>query len=337
MREYYFDGHVFDCYDFLAIDVTNGCNLRCVFCFNDWQEVGTNQCMTTETFQKVMALLPLIKEGPNCYLSCLYEPLIHPQFGELLRLIPDEHRKRCFFTTNLASPIKDELIEQIANSGIAHINISMDSLDAKTYEAFRKGAKFERFYENLLRVVERFSDVHNAPRVRFYSMVSRANIAEIPILLERAHHEFHCSEIEFRPLWQVPSNAEWLSSQYLDENEYRQLKVNLDAVQLPYQLDPLKPQEAFMKLRNLSVAMPNEQALRVSANGRIELLKRDVSFSLDDFSNPQSFFRDLLKFISLDTDRAKRLRDYIDSQQNQSVSARSIVKDLRNLIVDKLR
>lgn len=332
MREYYFDGQVFDSYDFLAIDVTNGCNLRCVFCFNDWQEVGANHFMTPEIFLKVMDLLPLIKSGPNCYLSCLYEPLIHPQFDELLHLIPQEKRKQFFFTTNLAANLKDKLIEQIANSGIEHVNVSLDSLHPATYEAFRKGASFDRFYENLKQLVNNFAKSQTAPRLCFYTMVSRMNLKEIPVLLKKAHQDFHCSEIEIRPLWQVPCNAKWLADQYINESEYQQLKKELDGVSLSYQLGPLKPQQAFMKLKNLTVALPNEQAMRISASGRVDLLKRDVHFNLDDISNPQSFFRDLLKFISLDTARAKRLREYIDHQQKETAGFRTRLKKIISFV-----
>ena len=317
MPEYYFDGEVFDQYVFLAIDITNGCNLRCVFCFNDWQEVGVNCCMSDEVFIKVMSLLPLIKDGPNCYLSCLFEPLIHPRFSNLLDLIPERDRKRFFFTTNLASKIDEKILSKIAKSGISHVNVSIDSLNPLVYEAFRKGAKFERFHENLKNLVNALRDVSAAPRLCFYTMVSKMNLEEMPVLLEKAWQEFNCSEIEFRPLWQVPCNAEWLSEQYLDEADHQQLKLKLDAVKLPYNLGPLKPQQAFMKLKNLTVAMPTEQALRVAASGRVELLKRDVFFDLNDISNPFSLFRDLLKFISLDTARAKKLREYIDASNHQ--------------------
>ena len=60
-------------------DITSNCNLRCVFCVNDFSNIKGNILMTEKVFDKVMALLPLVPDG-SFFLSCLFEPTMHPDF-----------------------------------------------------------------------------------------------------------------------------------------------------------------------------------------------------------------------------------------------------------------
>jgi len=95
---YYFPGTKYKKYDFLAIDIVNGCNLRCPFCINDWSRIGKNEPMDVQLFRKkIVPLFDLVKEGPHIYLSCLFEPTIHPHFWDFIEAVPQRHRKNNFF------------------------------------------------------------------------------------------------------------------------------------------------------------------------------------------------------------------------------------------------
>lgn len=100
-------------YSFISADITSNCNLRCPYCVNDWGSIKGNTFMTKETFEKAIALLPLIKDDGCFRFSCIFEPTIHPEFTELLRMIPEKDRKKVFFTTNLAKRLSDDVFREL--------------------------------------------------------------------------------------------------------------------------------------------------------------------------------------------------------------------------------
>ena len=82
-----------DKFEVIAADITNNCNLRCTFCFNDFTG-AKNQFITDEMFEKVISLL---------------------------ERIPRELRQKVFFTTNLTTKITDDTLDRLSNVGIHHI------------------------------------------------------------------------------------------------------------------------------------------------------------------------------------------------------------------------
>jgi len=124
------------------VDVTDGCNLRCPFCSNDWSGPPGRTLMSEEHFRKVVEILPLFPTG-GVALSCSCEPLLHPGFVGLLSAIPRRHRDRGYFSTNLALRLPGEVLEGLAAAPLHHINVSVESLRPGVYEATRKGGLLE--------------------------------------------------------------------------------------------------------------------------------------------------------------------------------------------------
>ena len=90
---------------FVAGDIVNNCNLRCPFCLVDYSAVTKTQLMAEETFKKLVMLASSVPDG-QFFISCLHEPTLHPKLNHFLTLIPEDARKKVFFTTNLARPMK---------------------------------------------------------------------------------------------------------------------------------------------------------------------------------------------------------------------------------------
>ncbi len=194
-----------DKFEVIATDITNNCNLRCVFCFNDFAGVR-NHFITDGTFDKVINLLPLVDDG-HFFFSCLYEPTIHPRFIDLLERIPPDLRQKVFFTTNLTTKISDDTLDRLSRIGIHHINISMDSLRPEVFESLRKGARFDRYMNNLERLVGRFaaSTGAGAPPIHYVTVALRPNIEEIPALVEECSTRFLAAINEARWIyWGLP-------------------------------------------------------------------------------------------------------------------------------------
>lgn len=93
-------------YDAMTFDINNTCNLRCRFCFNDFENKAFY--MTEAVYRKILALFPMIRpvkrQGAGILFSCLYEPSIAPDFLKFLKLLPRTGRKNVFFTSNFRGP-----------------------------------------------------------------------------------------------------------------------------------------------------------------------------------------------------------------------------------------
>ncbi|MCI4625529.1 MAG: radical SAM protein [Candidatus Magnetoovum sp. WYHC-5] len=347
-------------YDFIAADITNICNLRCPYCLNDWTKVGAPKLMDEITFLKVTSLLPLLDSDASFYFSCLFEPTIHPNMISLIKMVPLAHRKKVFFTTNLTFPLPDELIGELANLDIHHINISLDSLDPQVFKTLRKGANFHIFIDNLKRLTNTFRKIPHSPPIHYITVISKNNLKEVPIIVEKCATEYLAALNEVRTFSvHEHMNKAWVSENSITYEEYLRLRDTLS--KMPYKWESYYPQlphkwttfyteeteyDKFyraikdQRLREIYYVAPYK-ALRVDANGYVELfhIGVDVKFDLKEVKAPYDFFKNILTLHCLDVDRAKEIKKLTEekislSLQNSQLraSAKSQIKYYLNKI-----
>lgn len=106
-------------FDAVNIDTNNTCNLRCRFCFNEFEKKPVY--MTEDIFRKILPVIPMTRPvgpgGTGVYLSCLYEPTLSPHFFDFLKMLPEEGREKVFFTSNFCRPWTDEQLNLVAGGG----------------------------------------------------------------------------------------------------------------------------------------------------------------------------------------------------------------------------
>lgn len=177
----------------LAMDCTEHCNARCVFCFNDWRHLKPAE-MDTYDFERILPLIPLTEKN-GFYLSCLFEPTINPQFFEMLKMLPEEARKHTFFTTNLVKSLTDQELETMCQANVDHINLSLETFDPALYSKL-SGIRQSAFYDNLKRLgrIAQTCGTH----IRLITLMMQDNYEELPKILEKAHVLVHPYQHEFR-------------------------------------------------------------------------------------------------------------------------------------------
>ena len=219
---------------YIAADVVNNCNLRCPFCLVDYSEVRKTELMTEETFSRIMRFLPLVPTA-SFWLSCLHEPTLHPRFESLLRLIPPGEGHKFWFTTNLARRLSDEAFHAWAESGLRHINISIDTLDPQLFAVLRKHGKLEVFLDNLERLTSVFRQYPQAPKLRYISMVFESNFEELAAIARRCHDDWLSSEHEVRYMYDVVHVTDEFRQVHLpSNNRWSELRDILDRTGLPH-------------------------------------------------------------------------------------------------------
>jgi len=225
----------------LMCDITSNCNLRCPFCTNNWSKVRGNRNMTERTFGNVLMLAESPAVGDDgLFISCAFEPLIHPAFGTLLEMIPGQLKTKAFFSTNLAAPLSDSLIDSIVRANIDHVNVSFESFRPETYEFFRRGADYRVFIDNLKRLSDRIRATESAPQLYFITMLFQQNLDEIEDMVALCFGQYGAGSYEVRTpfRWSVSQiNPAFLVDSYLEPEEASRLKEKLSDDRIAWRID----------------------------------------------------------------------------------------------------
>lgn len=292
-------------YEFVAADITSNCNLRCPFCINDFSRVRGNTLMEEATFEKLLTLIPLVN-GCNFFISCLFEPSIHPSFISFLEKIPPKYRNKVYFTTNLSRKLSRRDFQRFSHVNIHHINISIDSLRQDTFEKLRQKANFEVFIDNLRCLKEVFSGAARPPRLRYTTMALKPNLDEIPNLVETCAQKYLAYTHEIRHVYPVPHlSSQWKQDNLISNHDWQQLRVF--AEETPYNCEVVPPPPVYYPeddqpySRKSTEASSNDSdstanslplGLNVQSDGTVSLYGRpDIRYKLEDLEEPGKFFK----------------------------------------------
>lgn len=170
---------------FVQIEPVGQCNLRCQMCpvrlRRDGPEHGTAM-MSVEVYR---SLIDQFSAATELHLQGLGEPMMHPQLFEMIAYaVAKGMRVSCTSNMTLLSPRRAALC---VSSGLAALNVSVDSADPATYERIRVGSRFERVERNvaLLReTMERLRSV--TPRLKLVGVLMRQTLDGLPKLVRLA-------------------------------------------------------------------------------------------------------------------------------------------------------
>jgi MoaA/NifB/PqqE/SkfB family radical SAM enzyme len=212
---------------FVAMDIVDNCNLRCPFCLYDYSGVHATHVMSDEVYEAALRLLPLT--GPeHFWLSCLHEPTLHPKLTEYIKKIPREFRDNVFYTSNLAKRMPQAYYETLADSGLRHINISIESRVPEIYERMRKGARHRIFMESWDKMVAAFRQGSAPPKLQYIILAYQSNLREIPDLVDYLRSERLAHSIDVRHTFDMSHiPAEFKQAEYLTNDEWRWLQKQL--------------------------------------------------------------------------------------------------------------
>lgn len=136
----------------LDIETTNACNLRCPFCavtFKNWGPYRRGY-MDLSLFRRI------IDEGVenglcSLKLSLRGEPMLHPKIGEMVAYAKERGIMDVYFNTN-ATLLDEDKINQLIDSGLDRISISVEGITKEVYESYRPGARYEDVLSNIKRL-----------------------------------------------------------------------------------------------------------------------------------------------------------------------------------------
>lgn len=131
---------------FFEIETVYGCNARCTMC----PAVGGSKKIMTEAFFGRIAeqIAPQASHIRKVNLFRNGEPFLDPHLEERVRILKDLGVQCVSITSNMSLGMPDR-VEALLRNGLDVIDISIDSIEKKTYEGIRKGLRFETVMNNI--------------------------------------------------------------------------------------------------------------------------------------------------------------------------------------------
>lgn len=158
----------------IYVEPTNVCNFECSFCpqgLGDYKErSGYDQHMPLYLFRKVIDEIISFGGVTSLKLYFFGEPLLHPQFGEMVR-IAGQASSRVEVTTN-GTPLNTEKAQNMIDGGVHYLRVSI-------YEEYRK------YWPLILRNVARLRKMRDDQgKTKPYIFAKCFHAADVPALAE---------------------------------------------------------------------------------------------------------------------------------------------------------
>ena len=171
----------------VTVDLTSRCNIRCVMChfsstdqlrFKPFDlEPRTAGHIELEVFRFVAS--ELFGRTHTIGLGCSAEPLLHPNFSEILRISREHRVPKVGVQTNLLA-LSEAKARAIVEHGVHTVSVSIDGTTRETYEHIRSGASWDRLHSRL-ELLRRngLSSARSRPRLRITFAWMRSNRDEL--------------------------------------------------------------------------------------------------------------------------------------------------------------
>lgn len=158
--------------------ITDICDQRCKHCYIFSEG---HPCLISTSFDDIKNTLSQIKElcqnlnrEPYIYLTG-GDPILHPNFWQLLQLFKDENIRFCI----MGNPfhLNDDVCKKMKDYGCVKYQLSLDGLE-KTHDMFRRPGSFKRTLEAIQTIKD------SGMWCTVMSTVSKVNMKEIPELID---------------------------------------------------------------------------------------------------------------------------------------------------------
>jgi len=204
--------------DYLRISLIDRCNFRCHYCMPEGAELDYILKQQLLTFEELLTLIRevFIPVGFSRFRLTGGEPLLHPRVVDLVRAIASlPQTQDLSMTTN--GFLLSEMAQDLYDSGLRRINISLDSLDPETFDKIignRSRSRWQQVWDG----------IQAAHRVGFDPL--KLNVVVIPDVNDQEvldlaaltlDRQWHVRFIEFMPIGntQLFNGRGWVSSEEL--------------------------------------------------------------------------------------------------------------------------
>jgi MoaA/NifB/PqqE/SkfB family radical SAM enzyme len=162
---------------YVNIETINTCNARCIMCGIDFDKKPPMR-MSDALFSRIVGELSDWRSHirkVNLYFDC--EPLLDRTLHHKIRALKDAGIRTVTIATN-GSALTPTRSRELLDAGLDEVYVSIDSLDAPTYEKIRVGLSFRKVYDNTVGFVRLRDAVKGSTRVRVQMIWQSENDSE---------------------------------------------------------------------------------------------------------------------------------------------------------------
>lgn len=200
----------------IRMDTINLCNLRCKMCYYSLDYKRKKEQMDLPLFRKIAD--EIFPKTRFLYLSCATEPLMNRQFSDFVRVSGEYKVPFTSFCTN-GQLLTEKVVQACMDANISEIIFSIDGATAETYEAIRRGGKWDRLCNNLELLATMKRKAHKQkPALRMNFTCMQTNIEELPAMIDFAR-DYSAESLHVRHLIAYGDTT----GSYREELAYRDL------------------------------------------------------------------------------------------------------------------
>jgi cyclic pyranopterin phosphate synthase len=203
-------------FPYIRLSISDVCNFKCGYCLPDGYKIDKSDNRTFINTEEIKRLARALSElGVSKIRLTGGEPTIRKDFFEIIKIIKENSGiKKTVITTNGYK--LDKIANDIKNSGLDGINISIDSLDPKT---FKKITGHDRL-EEILRGIK------NLQKLNFKNIKINAVLLKG---INDSERDFECwaqfiknNEIDFRyiELMQTGDNLDYFNKYHVPSKKF---------------------------------------------------------------------------------------------------------------------
>ncbi|RLB67205.1 MAG: hypothetical protein DRH08_04255 [Deltaproteobacteria bacterium] len=193
---------------FVAIDVTQRCNLYCLGCichsplFGDKSNNSEN-IQKDLSFELYQTLCNQLKSYAPCEIILIGEgePLLHPRLVDMVRLAKQSGLKVRIVTNGTL--LDRSMVSQLVEAGLDRIDVSLWAVNPDdAVEVYPKTGRktFERQMSGLSLLAEAKHEAKlNTPKVLLHQPISKHSAGNVGGLIEIAR-KYQCNQVSFSPL-----------------------------------------------------------------------------------------------------------------------------------------
>ena len=171
----------------IHLEPTNGCNLKCVTCNNTHSPVDKGKMPFDMACKIIDEAWEEIGDQGVLGLFIRGESVIHPQLADMIKYARQKGFRKILLSTNVML-LTDERARRLLQSGLTELRLSVDAVDAETFEKTRAGSNFGIITQNLEALHRARKDLGSSCHFRLHAALHRQSFERIPEFIRRWHH-----------------------------------------------------------------------------------------------------------------------------------------------------